>query len=103
MKPARHHADDPAPLTADELRGLLPTLRSIVARIEATLREPEPETVWMSTHEAAKLAHVASQQAVRDWARKFALGRRRGRQWEINRDLLLAFLKDRAGRVTQRG
>jgi len=82
---------------AGDLHALLPALRTVTARLEEVLeqRTIEPAT-WLSTSEAAELAHIGCTQSMRNWARKYNLGIKVHDRWQIDRNLLEAFLHDRA-------
>jgi hypothetical protein len=85
------------PEFAAELTELLSALRAITARLAAVI-EPQPIEAarWLTTSEAAKLAHIGCTQSVRNWAREYGIGLKVRDRWQIDRYLLKEFLCDRA-------
>jgi hypothetical protein len=94
MKP-RTSPDDPI---KNELEAACNSLRELTARLELLLDHQEPAAVrWISTAEAVELARtIATTQSIRNWARRYHLGILVRGRWLIDRQLLVAFLRDRA-------
>jgi hypothetical protein len=73
-------------------------MRAMADRLAALLEKPDPAR-WLSASQAAKLAHVASEQTVRNWCRRYEIGIRVGGVWQVDSILLELFLRGRS-RVT---
>lgn len=98
---AQHRAVVPSDVRA-EFEAAVATLRATADRFAALLEEEPPPTPWLSTAEAAKVAHIGSQQTIRNWARAYGLGIRVRDYWQIDRRLLDQFLRDRRDRSRER-
>jgi hypothetical protein len=83
--------------SAPDLTELLSALRAVTARLAAVV-EPQPiePARWLTTSEAAELAHIGCTQSVRNWAREYGIGLKVRDRWQIDRYLLEEFLRDRA-------
>ena len=86
-----------SPNLAAELAALVVALRAVAAQVAALVEDRPTEPVrWLTTSEAAELAHIGSAQSVRNWAKKYGLGFKVRDRWQIDRCLLDDFLRDRA-------
>lgn len=78
-----------------ELRGVLDALRTLTAQVEAMLGERPAAPRWLSTSEAAEIAHIGSQQTIRNWCRRYAIGIRVRGVWQVDAVLLEKLLSER--------
>jgi hypothetical protein len=57
-----------------ELVSLHRAARAFADRLAALLDEEPAKPGWLSTAQAAEIGHVGSQQTIRNWCRRYAIG-----------------------------
>lgn len=82
-------------LDRDELAAVLAALRAVTDRLALLVDEKPAARRWLSTSEAAEIAHVGSAQTARNWARRYGIGILVKDRWQIDPLLLEQLLSDR--------